>query len=606
MSVLSKEKIKDFIRDLVRCSYRAEFGDIYVNNTSVIRKGELTKKLFLCAYAEYNQRVIDAARINKQQLYACLFCAGFPLGFIAKALLNANLGPIRNAVIRYAGPVRNFIDRSTMNVIPFMQQFINNNSAGAMLVESFANSLIQLAHYWGGMNLAKKLVYAQDQENFLLTYVPNATATAGYSEDAMHLFNSDMTLRMAMIRELTYFESVVPTRRGLVRRTGLTTSRNATTPADTVQLVRGSTPTQPVTVSTNSLSTPTEDAAAGAATRQSRQLVRDVNIDTTTFGIEIEGSFITDGLDSIKKPSNMNYVKYMKKIVDEMQLPAKEYKKDMTLKREGTLSMREEYEQSPTGTVCWFYKSDMSVYGGNETREIVSPILKGKNGIEQVRAICSAMRQSGFYANATAGVHVHLGAQGLSLETFKNICYNYTMFEPLVDMMFPSDRRWSNAYYAESFSQHRNWLRDLDAANSFDDLVRNLMNDRYYKVNLKAYYSLSTIEFRQCIGTNDDRLIIWFLHYCFYLMEVSKRKRLTNFDLKNLQDILPTWAFTYFVDRVRAVSGYDIKYGYDVGKGGDSYSQHNTNTRGGDPLSTPLATSRGAAKRRGSTNDKFI
>ena len=244
------------------------------------------------------------------------------------------------------------------------------------------------------------------------------------------------------------------------------------------------------------------------------------------------------------------------------------------------------------------------MYGGNETREIVSPILKGENGIKQLKVICSAMRRSGFYSNATAGVHVHLGADGLSLDTFKNLCFNYTGFEPLVDMMFPSDRRWSNAYYAESFSKLSNFVQTLDSATSFDDLTRNLMGStRYYKVNLKAFYSLGTVEFRQCIGTNDDRLITWFLYYCFYVMEASKRKRLTNFNLKNLQDILPTWMFTYFLDRVRAVSGYDIKYGYDVGQAGSSHRERNTNTRGGDPMSTPLTTTRGNQKaRRGGWN----
>jgi len=93
------------------------------------------------------------------------------------------------------------------------------------------------------------------------------------------------------------------------------------------------------------------------------------------------------------------------------------------------------------------------------------------------------------------------------------------------------------------------------------------------------------------------------MYYCFYIIEVSKRKRLTNFNLKNLQDILPAWAFTYFIDRVRAVSGYDIKYGFDVGSRGSTGTQRNTNTRGGDPMTTPLNAQRGNQKsRRGGWN----
>ena len=121
---------------------------------------------------------------------------------------------------------------------------------------------------------------------------------------------------------------------------------------------------------------------------------------------------------------------------------------------------------------------------------------------------------------------------------------------------------------------------------------------RYWTVNLFAFDRFGTIEFRKLMGTNDDRLIIFFTYYLHYLLEASKRKRLTNFNLKGLQDILPAWAFTYFVDRVRNTSGYDIAYGFDIGQGGETYTRENTYTKGGDPMGTPLRVGRGSHKSR--------
>lgn len=597
MSRLNNAKINRFVNAYMdECASNSAYSGLYSYPTGFIAFGTSFKGIALCALDKANEGQTGTNKINKQEFYCCLFCMGFPMGLIAKTLLNANLAPVRNAVLLYKLPVIAYITYSNQQT--FTTRFSSVMPSGNSVINLIKN-FVNYCGYIGGLPLIDKLVAGLDQDALFIREGRSAAFRMPFAQGG-----NFAELQMARAD----WEQSNGRRRGAVRRTGLTTSRVAASAADTIVILGGSTPTQPVTVSTNSLSTPEADAVTGSATRQSRQLVRDVPIDITTFGIEIEGSFITDGLDSLKKPASMNFIDYMKKIVDEAQYPAKEYKKDMTLKREGKLSMKPEGRETPTGQVCWSYKYDGSVHGGQENREIVSPILRGENGIKQLKIICSAMRRSGFYSNATAGVHVHLGAAGLSLDTFKNICWNYTGFEPLIDMMFPSDRRWSNAYFAESFSSISNFAQKLDRANSFADLTNYsgiMGGGRYWKVNLQAFNSLGTIEFRQCIGTNDDRLITWFLYYCFYIMEASKRKRLTNFNLKNLQDILPTWAFTYFIDRVRSVSGYDIKYGYDVGQRGSTGTRTNTNTRGGDPMGTPLNVQRGNQKsRRGGWNQR--
>jgi hypothetical protein len=59
------------------------------------------KSTILCAFELTNRG--QANRINKQQLYTFLFCLGFPVGLIAKIILNGNVGGVRNGVLTHKG-----------------------------------------------------------------------------------------------------------------------------------------------------------------------------------------------------------------------------------------------------------------------------------------------------------------------------------------------------------------------------------------------------------------------------------------------------------------------------------------------------------------------
>jgi hypothetical protein len=444
----------------------------------------------------------------------------------------------------------------------------------------------------GGMNLYRKFTNQVDQTELL-----RSMSISFSTDDLVLRLISNRTGGFAVNIRPTItriFDIAFPEQRG-VRRTGQTLSRNATTTRrENIVILERETPSAPTPVETIILSTPNDAGTSQMPrTTATRTKVRDIPL-KTTFGIEIEGSFM-GGVDSVGQ-TTAQWNK-LKSVLSDANFIA-----DVTNSRgektgEGKLGVRQEGREEEKKSY-WKYKYDGSVKGG-EPYEFASPILKGKNGVEQVKLICSAMRQAGFYSNATAGVHVHLGAKDLELDTFKNMCYNFTKFEPLIDMIAPADRRWSNAFYSESFSKLTDFEGRLNRANTFDQLVNSLMGGtRYFAVNLQAYYRFGTIEFRKLIGTNDDRLIIWYLYFLHYLLEASKKKRLTKFNLDGLQDILPAWAFSYFVDKVRQTSGYDIKYGFDVGARGSTGEERNTFSKGGDPMQSPLTTYRGRQKNR--------
>jgi hypothetical protein len=595
----------------VKSLYILAVSENVVTNTA---KKKFFKQWFLCALEKFNA-IPQNNRMNKQKLYAVLFTYGFPMGLLSKVLLDGNLGPIRNAILLYKGDVMSILEVDKPSFLSTigdaMSSLAISTSEGASPL-AFYKMLLNTCYIVGGLGLARKLVEHDDIRSFI--------ANTEREDRSRSVNNNPMTgygTYPASTRRLfTELESGTSGERG-VRRSGLTTSRDVVgrsgsvsrTVNDVVTLERGQNPSQPIVIPTTVLATEQGDSVgrSQSTTTESRTKIRDIKFDKVTFGIEIEGSFM-DGVDSVGN-EDQQWSK-MRKVLSEADYTCDIIKSNGTKAGTGKLGLkREGSDGNPT---YWKYKYDGSVYGGRPY-EFASPILLGKNGIEQVKLICSSMRQAGFYSNATAGVHVHLGAKDLTLDHFKNICYNFTKFEPLIDMIFPSDRRWSNAYYSESFSKITNWVERIDRASTFEELRRNIMVDtrvsrgggttRYYAVNLFAYDRFGTVEFRKCMGTNDDRLIIFYTYFLFYMYEASRKKRLTNFTLKGLQDILPAWAYSYFVDKVRQTSGYDIKYGYDVGQGGTTHLQPNTSTKGGDPMTTPLTTGRGQNKRR--TNNDF-
>jgi hypothetical protein len=549
------------------------------------------KSTILCAFELTNRG--QANRINKQQLYTFLFCLGFPTGLIAKIILNGNVGGVRNGILThkiFATAMLISIEGGS-NLDSIKKGFLGNENLGSVWENRFF-TIASICYKVGGMNLFNKFVNCTDQKEVLSSVSPDYNARNltknllcyGFSE------NNDVY----RINTINLFQTAFEQQRG-VRRTGQTLSRNATTTRrENIVILERETPSAPTPVETIILSTPNDAGTSQMPrTTATRQKVRDIPL-KTTFGIEIEGSFM-GGVDSVGQTSAQ--WNKLKSVLRDANFDADIVKSDGSISGQGKLGVRQEGREEEKKSY-WKYKYDGSVHGG-EPYEFASPILKGKNGVEQVKLICSAMRQAGFYSNATAGVHVHLGAKDLELDTFKNVCYNFTKFEPLIDMIVPADRRWSNAFFSESFSKYSDFENRLDRATTFDTLVNLLMGrERYFAVNLQAYYRFGTIEFRKLIGTNDDRLIIWYLYFLHYLLEASKKKRLTKFNLDGLQDILPAWAFSYFVDKVRQTSGYDIKYGFDIGARGSTGQETNTFSRGGDPMRSPLSTRRGQQLNR--------
>jgi hypothetical protein len=179
----------------------------------------------------------------------------------------------------------------------------------------------------------------------------------------------------------------------------------------------------------------------------------------------------------------------------------------------------------------WKITDDGSI-NGNDTVELVSPILSGPAGLEEVAKVVKLMAAAGGKVNKTCGFHVHVNAQDLSSGTLVNVYRRYAKHEAQIDsFMVPSRRGNLNGYCKSPTSM----LYMLDAATpamSCEDVAELMferwvggtyIGGRYNKVNLCAYLRHGTIEFRHHSGTLNVNKVINWIAFCVNFVETSIR-----------------------------------------------------------------------------------
>lgn len=154
--------------------------------------------------------------------------------------------------------------------------------------------------------------------------------------------------------------------------------------------------------------------------------------------------------------------------------------------------------------------------------EIVSPILRGEEGIADLRKACQALSAAGARVNRTCGLHVHVGTNDLSANDAAMILSRYARFESVIDSWMPESRRESRNSFCRSIQpivqgriNNRSWANIADVASQFG-------RDRYFKVNMDAYARHRTIEFRQHSGTVNAGKIENWVRFLLAFIEASR------------------------------------------------------------------------------------
>lgn len=176
------------------------------------------------------------------------------------------------------------------------------------------------------------------------------------------------------------------------------------------------------------------------------------------------------------------------------------------LREEGIQVSAENYNHTTRNH--WKLVTDSSL-SGNNTFELVSPVLEGQNGLKELKKVCWVLDACGVKVNASCGLHIHFDAANFSLQTWKNIAVSYKHIESVIDKFMPESRRNNN--YCRSL---RNITEQkINNAQSIDNLQQVAFeNTRYFKVNPQSYSRHKTIEFRQHAGSiNYDKISNWVL-----------------------------------------------------------------------------------------------
>jgi len=191
----------------------------------------------------------------------------------------------------------------------------------------------------------------------------------------------------------------------------------------------------------------------------------------------------------------------------------------------------------------WKIVTDVSICAGAGHRgiEVVSPILKGVDGLNQVQAMCRALNRVNANVNKSCGLHVHHDAQDFASKHFDNIKEMYRRMEPELDKMMPASRRGTRVEYVGSC---------IGVTNETWEYTR------YRKLNLCSYARQGTIEFRHHSGTVDAEKIVAWVHITQAIMERAKGRKF-NTTVKNRQylfDGLKLWGFNAPSAEIKALN----------------------------------------------------
>ena len=159
----------------------------------------------------------------------------------------------------------------------------------------------------------------------------------------------------------------------------------------------------------------------------------------------------------------------------------------------------------------WKFQKDSSIEGPDgEKCEMVTPILTYAD-IETLQELCRRLRKAGAKSDASrgCGVHIHIGADGHTPKTLRNLANIMASHESLLADALKLDRHRLTTYCR---TVNPNFLRELNAKKpdtmaKLADIWYNSQGEnwgrdahyngsRYHMLNLHATFTKGTIEFR--------------------------------------------------------------------------------------------------------------
>jgi hypothetical protein len=180
-------------------------------------------------------------------------------------------------------------------------------------------------------------------------------------------------------------------------------------------------------------------------------------------------------------------------------------------------------------TSDWKIVTDGSVTGRNTGQgtglELVSPILKGEEGLRELEKALNALDAAGAKVNTTCGLHVHVDTAGMNDVQRKNFFNSYVRNQDLMDRLVSQSRRHNRNYTMRYSTQN------VDAYAEYAASGRG-GSSRYFTVNTCSLPKYGTLEFRQHQGTlNGKKVVAWVQ----MLLAIAKTASVSTLEAEGLQ-----------------------------------------------------------------------
>ena len=199
--------------------------------------------------------------------------------------------------------------------------------------------------------------------------------------------------------------------------------------------------------------------------------------------------------------------------------------------------------------------------------ELVSPILAGESGLDQLTHTLSVMADiTCVRLNQSMGLHVHVETKesDYSLKSMVSICQYFIFYEEVIDNFFVQSRRSGSQQSHSYFKSNRlsvmescntlqgalNALASCKTRKELYDLFNPGWRARYHKLNLQNLESgrQPTIEFRQHHASKDTNEVMAWVRFC--ILFTTNCAKLPPLSGDSLREAVPHFD-TLFVDIIQ-------------------------------------------------------
>mmetsp|Transcript_30715 Transcript_30715/g.74167 ORF Transcript_30715/g.74167 Transcript_30715/m.74167 type:complete len:420 (-) Transcript_30715:116-1375(-) len=206
--------------------------------------------------------------------------------------------------------------------------------------------------------------------------------------------------------------------------------------------------------------------------------------------------------------------------------------------------MTDDYSAACSRNDIWVIMWDASLVCSRDNPEcnrfeLKSPILRGRQGLEEVNNVITALEgiKSSINVNNSMGFHVHVNISELSKYQLTSICQNFIKYERALDSLMPPSRREGNNYIksnrlavgaTEGYDPEQ--VKHLADCTSKEKLAELMCPDsKYYKLNLRPFLESGskhkpTIEFRQHSSTYNKLKIKNWIRFCMSFVHNSAKQ----------------------------------------------------------------------------------